>query len=887
METTQLPYSPDVLRRRAPQRTFEGNSLTEIAFPLGGIGTGTISLGGRGDLRDFEIYNNPNKGHLIPFTFFALWTKGEGGEPVARILEGKIPPPYRLPNGEPTAQLSGVPRFAKALFRGEYPVAHLDLEDPKVPVTAHLKAWNPFIPLNVHDSAIPIAIFEWTFENKSDKAVELSLAATTTNETKNAEDKPGVGAVNIRKETSGLRGLFFSNPDANKEAAAYSTMALITPHQNTGIEPVWYRGGWFDKSHIFWDSFSATGKAPASSQDGPAEKRGDTGTITLHATVPAGGSVTLPVYITWHSPKKENPWRHLDDTLPTVLDTYVSQHYADAWEVGEYAQCEINRLREQTEKWRGAITQSSLPDHVTEAITSQASIIRTNTCFLLADGNFYAWEGSHLKQGSCWGSCTHVWNYEQALAFLFPQLERSMRRTEFLHNMRPTGHMAFRTNLPPGGKLWEFKPCVDGQMGAVMQVYRDWQLSGDDEFLKELWPNVKLAIEYAWTMTPDKFASQELHPGLGHTVDKPVGYDSLWDPDKDGVMEGEQHNTYDIEFFGPNTMCSAIYLGALRAGEEIARYLGEDDKAEEYRGVRESGSAKIDDTLWNGEYYIQKVNVIPEVKVHPNLETPAVVGEPQIPKYQYGEGCLSDQLLGQWAAHVYGLGYLLNQEKVKSAVHSIFKYNFREHLGDEHVVQRVYGLNDEPGLLLCSWPKGGRLTLPFVYSDEVWTGIEYHVAAHLIYEGFIDEGLTVVKAVSDRYAGYNRNPWDQVECGFHYARAMSSWSVKLALDGFSFNAKEGLLGFAPKLNAEDFQTFWSTGAGWGTYHQNLTENQFTLKVLSGHLSIAKLSIGDLPDGEIQVQAPTSIVGAKREGHTIRFEKPIKISAEDNLSISLV
>jgi uncharacterized protein (DUF608 family) len=173
-------------------------------------------------------------------------------------------------------------------------------------------------------------------------------------------------------------------------------------------------------------------------------------------------------------------------------------------------------------------------------------------------------------------NCTHVWNYEQALAFLFPELERSMRVTDFTENMREDGSMAFRTLVPVGQVQWNFKAAADGQMGTVMKLYREWQTSGDDRFLRQLWPQAKRALEYAWV---------------------------AWDADRDGVMEGEQHNTYDIEFFGPNTMMGTLYLGALKAGEILARATGDTSAAETYRRVRESGEQKLE-ALWNGEYYV-------------------------------------------------------------------------------------------------------------------------------------------------------------------------------------------------------------------------------------------------------------------------------------------
>lgn len=898
-KSANIPYTRKELTATGPQRRFTGRQLTEIAFPIGGIGTGTISLGGRGNLRDFEIFNKPAKGNIIPFTFFALWAKPEGGEPVAKILEGKVPPPYRSGFGEPQNQLQGVARFETALFVGEYPFASVELRDPEIG-EAELLAWNPFIPLNVRDSALPVGIYEWTFRNPSDKPLEISLAASMQNPTTKPDENRNpvsAGAVNAYQAVGDLRGIYFSHPDADPADPRTGTMALTTTWKDVDVQTRWYRGGWWDKCHIFWDDFASDGRLKPVMDAEPAPGAPDIASIAMRAAIPAGGVVTIPVYITWHYPKMANPWPAPGVNDPAPLDTYVSAHYENAWDVAAYVTKNQARLREETEIWRDRMTASTLPGYVTEAITSQASIMRAPTCFLLADGNFFGWEGCHDNGGCCHGSCTHVWNYEQAVAFLFPELERTMRRTEFLHNTRPTGNMAFRSQLPPGSGLWDFKPCADGQMGTIIQVYRDWKLSGDDAFLKEIWPKVKLALEYAWTMTFDRM-TPPAQPG-GRSIDSP------WDPNKDGVMEGEQHNTYDIEFYGPNTMCTAMYLGALKACAEIARYLGEDDKAEEYLTIYESGRYKVEGDLWNGEYYVQKVEVIDGVTVpdflkspaeencgpecpckqSPGGKAPALGNGDVVPKYQYGQGCLSDQLLGQWASHVAGVGYLLDPERVRTAVESIFRYNFLPKIGEFSNVQRVYALNDEPGLLLCSWPHGNRPKLPFVYSDEVWTGIEFHVAAHLIYEGLIEEGLAIVKGITERYGGDNRNPWNEVECGHHYARAMASWSVKLALDGFTFDLPQGRIGFSPKISPEDYSTFWSTGTGWGVYSQNLEDGTFGFDVLYGEQTLRQLDLSDLPDGDLTIATPSGSVEARVEGRSVIFDEPIKLAAGQSIEIS--
>ena len=207
--------------------------------------------------------------------------------------------------------------------------------------------------------------------------------------------------------------------------------------------------------------------------------------------------------------------------------------------------------------------------------------------------------------------------------------------------------------------------------------------------------------------------------------------------------------------------------------------------------------------LWNGGYYIQKLD---DVDAH---------------KYQHGEGCLSDQLLGQLHASLLGLGDLLPADHVKTALKSIHEHNFKRDFSEHANCQRVYALNDEAGLLLCSWPHGGRPRLPFPYADEVWTGIEYQVAAHLIFEGWVDEGLEIVEALRARHDGIRRNPWNEVECGNHYARSMASWALLLALSGAQVDPTNGNMSFPAGSelcsDGKPFRTFWSNGRAWGTY----------------------------------------------------------------------
>lgn len=453
-----------------------------------------------------------------------------------------------------------------------------------------------------------------------------------------------------------------------------------------------------------------------------------------------------------------------------------------------------------------------------------------------------------------------MWNYEQSLAFLYPELERSMRETDFGVNTRDDGRMSFRTLVPPAPEVqWGGPPAADGQMGSVLKLYREWQLCGDAAWLRKLWPHAKRALQYAWLK---------------------------WDADRDGVMEGEQHNTYDIEFYGPNTMMGTLYLAALRAGAAMARAAGEPEFAAECDRLDAAGSGVYAKQLWNGEYFVQEV-IAPTTPAEGLGEgTQSVQASGEV-RYQYGLGCLSDQLLGQWFARVVALGAVLPEEQVRSALRAIHRHNFRRNLSDHESCQRTYALNDEAGMLLCTWPNGGRPRYPFPYADEVWTGIEYQVAGHMIYEGLVEEGLELVCAVRARHDGLRRNPWNEFECGHHYARAMASWSVLLALSGFVYSAPEARLEFAPRIHASDFRCFFSTGSAWGTFAQ--VENDRVgyvaeVTVLRGELPLSILGLPLRRNVMMKISVDDKPVSAPVHSDRAHFRDPQLLKAGQKVTV---
>ena len=775
-------------------RTFDANARV-AAFPLGGIGTGNVSLGARGELRDWELFNRPNKGGQMPNTFFAIRAQAGGGTPVTRVLEARRPAPHDLSHGYHPITGAGLPRLAASELRGEYPFATIEFDDPQLPVHVQLEAFTPLVPLDPEDSGLPCAVLTYTVTNTASEPVNLTLVGSLINpvggigyDRYGSLDGGGLGQnVNEFRDEAGLRGLYLYSQRYPADDLDHGTLALATTHPNVTVKRAWVRGAWYDFLQDFWDDFSSDGRLDDLGYETPsALGRTDTGSLGLLDTLAPGQGKAYRFLLTWHFPNRTNSWSNRRDA-PLVHNRYAAR-FGDAWEVARYLTEHWPRLHGVTRRFHQALFGSTLPPAVLDAVSANIVVLRSPTCFWLEDGRFFGFEGCFDHGGCCDGTCTHVWSYAQTLAYLFPSLEREMRRIEFVIETEADGYMCFRAYKTFGEHyIWPWgdqKPdaASDGQMGSIIRVYREWLLSGDRPWLAVVWPGVKRALDYA-----------------RHE----------WDPDEDGVTDGNQHNTYDISFFGPNPLSGVYFLAGLRAVEELAGIMGEPDLAQRCHATYTRGAQRLDERLWNGQYYIQRLE---DVNAH---------------KYQFGQGCLSDQLLGQLHARLLNMGDLLPVDHVRLALKSVFNNNFKRDFSEHVNCQRTYVLNDEAGLVLCSWPQGGRPRYPFVYSDEVWTGIEYQVAAHLIYEGWVAEGLEIVQAVRDRHDGVRRNPWNEVECGHHYARSMASWAVLLALSGFHCDLGRGVISFAPRVEATSepnrFTTFWSCGRGWGTYVQDRDE----------------------------------------------------------------
>lgn len=826
-----------------------GPDAVAAAFPLGGIGTGNVSIGARGELRDWELMNRPDKGRSLPFTFFAIRAAVEGDEPVSRVLESRLVGPHEFDQGYAATRVAGLPRLAGSRMRGEYPLLSIDFEDDDLPVDVSLTAFTPLVPHDLDASSLPVAVLRYRVTNPASVPVDVTIAASLSNPIGVTKDSyvhfPGFdGRPTIDWTDDGtLRGLAFGT-DLDPEDERYGTLSLVTTDPSVTAKPQWLVGYWQDGVQSFWNDFCDDGlleaeekfsldSTPGGLFDPAAEPLTDdqlaerlprlrTGSLGIVHRLRPGEQQEFEFILSWSFPNRPRGWLPRifaagTDSIP-LMKNYYATRFTDSHATARHLAENLPRLEEQTRAFHGALFDSSLDPAVTDALSANIAALRSTTCFLLDDGRFAAWEGSFDHVGSCEGTCTHVWNYAQTVAHLFPELERSARRTEFLLETDEHGQMQFRTQRLFDLPSWNMLPAVDGQLGTIVRLHREWRLSGDDDFLQELWPAAQRAIDFAGRH---------------------------WDADGDGVLDSPAHNTYDIEFHGQEPLANGMYLAALAAMAAMAAHLGHAEAASRYREQAESASAQSDALLFNGEYYEQKLADVDAFR------------------YQYGSGVLSDQLFGQLLAHSTGLGHILPKDHVRSAIHAVYRHNFRPDLSRHHSVQRTYALGNEGGLLLASWPRGGRPRIPFVYSDEVWTGIEHQVAAHLIFEGLVDEGLTLVRATRGRHSGRNRNPWNEAECGNHYARSMSSWALLLSLSGVDWNGATRELVIDP-AEPGDLTCFFGTGGGWGTL--TLDRQSVTLTLLHGTVDIDALTVRGIP-----VPLPDGGSLCLRAGHNVHLQ----------------
>jgi len=315
--------------------------------------------------------------------------------------------------------------------------------------------------------------------------------------------------------------------------------------------------------------------------------------------------------------------------------------------------------------------------------------------------------------------------------------------------------------------------------------------------------------------------------------------------------------------------------------------VGDTASASEYRRLFDKGSKWMDANLFNGEFYVQKIRGVKKDQVAPSLRSSMGSDDTENPQYQQGDGCLVDQLLGQYLADVAGLGPLVAPANIQKTAASIYRYNYKRTLVNHDTVQRTFALNDEAAIVVCDYGKAQRPKIPFPYFAELFTGSEYTAAVLMLYHGMAKEGVECIGNIRARYDGEKRNPWDEAECGHHYARAMAAWSGVVALSGFHYDGRVGAVTAMPRLNMPNFRCFWSAGTGWGTFAVSPTGVR--LQVLKGKLACKSAEFrGTGSKG-------TVTVGGKAVGHKVavangvarvEFDAPLTLEEGSELRVEV-
>ena len=875
-----------LFERREPE-IYTGDQLNYIGMPIGGIGCGQLYLGGDGRLWHWDIFKSNYKRdnslfgrklnesfylgshYQSPVAFRETYSPWNGAD----VEQGFA---LRIKTGgrEIVKRLDST-NFPDVEFRGEYPIGKINYKDPGLPIKASLEAFSPFIPLDARDSALPATIMSFNIENHSDKPVDVDLIGWLQNAIcPYVDDKQGLGHRRSGVELGKDRVSLVYTADA---ANVPEDVLPLNKRHGYGSMALTLLQGDMDAAAVL--DIQDIGNTEAlfrqlAELDQPSQLKALdqllVGGLAASLSLQPGESRNIDFALSWYFPEYQEITPEEGDIGPIVRIAGFRErrrHYANRFEsassVVNYLADNKERLLAGTRKWNAAWYDSSLPHWFLDRTFLTLSSMATQTFHWFDNDYTFGWEGVDC----CAGSCTHVWSYAQSPGRLFPEIERLGREiVNYEAGFNKTdGTIYQRAEVDP-------KAATDGQCGTILRTYREHQMSSDGAFLKRLWPRVKLSIQCL--------------------LDQ--------DRNKNGLLEGSQHHTLDANWYGPMGWISGYYLAALAAGESMAAELGEQGFAKQCRQVIDAGKQNIVSELFNGEYFIHK----------PDPDYPHAI--------RTGKGCHIDQVMGQWWAHQVGLGRVIPKNETESALHSIWKYSFApdaaQYALDNIAIEnafRWYAMPGEAGLLICTWPKGGAVeaipggklrskenpdewTGPGGFFNECMTGFEYQVAGHMVAEGepdseLVKKGLAITRAVHDRYAADKRNPYNEIECSDHYARAMSSYGVYLSACGFEYHGPKGHMGFAPKIKPQDFKAAFTAAEGWGSFRQKIDAGSLnaSLELAWGELSLKTFSL--VFNGEVR----QAIV----DGNPVRFEqdqskvtlylpKATRLRQDQSLSIKL-
>ena len=826
------------------------NELQYIGMPVGGINCGTMYLRGDGRLWLWDIFNKNQEGiepKQVPWG-----SEAESGKKISsRDGSAYVAPAkdiYPLEqgfavkidyNGKSIIKKLEADDWDEIAFEATYPMATIRYIDKEVPVEILLQAYSPFIALDEENSGLPATIFSFQINNKSTDTVKISLMGWL-------ENKAGIYS-------------------AKKEAQERFNTAL-SEKEFHGVE-----GSVRNKNSSVTD----------------IQQRDDHGTMCIASL---NDAAKLTANLSW--PLSENPFDHfanneavkaIDEKLiGAVINQHqllpgknISSHFVISWffpnlklegiegegryyqnkfksaaEVSRYIRQNYKKLSSQSKLWKDTWYNSTLPWWFLERTFMNISTLATTTSHRFNSGRFYGWEGV----GCCPGTCTHVWQYAQAVGRIFPALERETREKIDLGLgfVKENGMIWFRAEA-------DKRPAIDGQAGTILRIYREHQMSADDIFLKNNWTKIKKAIQFLIAQ----------------------------DKNKDGVEDTPMENTLDAVWDGEISWIVGLCIAAVKAGEMMADEMNDIAFAAVCKEYVEKGRKNMEEKLFNGEYFIHR----------PDAEK----GRKNLGSYNT---CHIDQVYGQSWAFQAGLGRILDEEKTKAALRSLWKYNFTPDVGPyikKHTGGRPYALAGEGGMIMNTNPKneakpyGEDVTWQLGYFHECMSGFEHQVASHLMAENMTDEALVLTRSIQDRYHAYKRNPFNEIECSDHYARAMASYGTFITACGFEYHGPKGYIRLAPKWDKENFKAPFVTAKGWGSYSQKIQNSKqvhrFELKY--GSLKLQKISLQTAT--EQTVKKVTAFIGTQKiqlkhqrdeNDISLVFIKPLNIQTNQTLIITI-
>ncbi|WP_117879663.1 GH116 family glycosyl-hydrolase [Aureibaculum luteum] len=855
--------------QKADAEVYSGKQLKYVGMPVGGINTGQVYLGGDGQLWYWDIFNiqriDPNspgagdKFYINPMIQNKQFEQGFAIRVNKKVLNKVSTPHIKTLNSN---------GFSDVTFRGEYPIGKVTYKEVGFPVSVALNSYSPFIPTDNESSDFPAVVMEYTITNDSEKEVSVDLIGWLQNMAnyKMASAAKGKAQNEIIKSGEALQLVASSKVtnEESKDLPDYGNMSL------TLIEGTDAWGTPQTSSDIKYNLNKVNGSNQVTSKTNLGNKL--IGAIGKNMLLKAGESRTLTYMLSWYFPnvhRKESGFHNLKNK--ENLRHYYSKKFTSSADVANKIAANTTKYLETTKQWNKTWYDASLPAWFLDRTFVNTSILATTSCYRLDDltddpdneGRFYTMEGVYLGEGTC----THVFHYEQALGRVFPNLARQLRtQVDYGLSFKENGIIGYRGEFSGSGSHDGRGYAVDGQAGTILRAYREHTTSSNNEYLRAYWPKIKKSVEYM----------------IAHDAEKSIT--------PDGILEGIQYNTLDKMWYGKNTWHSSMYNAALQVGAAMATEMRDKKFAKKCKAIAELGKKNMTNQLFDGEYFIN----IPDLE---NTENPNT-----------GVGCHIDQVLGQSWANQVGLPRVLPKKETVSALKAIYKYNFQDDVGkylDTATIKNVrfYALPGEAGTIMCTFPKGGALeskgtktadwdNLVVGYFSESMTGFTYQAAAHMISEGLVDEGMTMIKAIHDRYSPNKRNPYNEIEYGNHYTRAMSSYGAFISASGFTLNEPNGKIGFSPKINPENFKSAFITGNSWGTFSQTKTAKKLNsfITLTYGTLTLSSFDLDEFSTAnfvKMTLNNKKTKAKLKKENHKIVVSfKELHLIKGDKLTIEI-